>query len=212
MWPLLWLRRFAITFAGFFYYFKLVSCWILFCIKKCSRHSTTLRSTSITNQKGKHVKNSLKCDFILIQTFEVDVSFSYFKFLTKINSKMRPAKGWSVAGCFGRLSALIDSPGLNERLYPQKSILLWLLLPLNDQVRPTKLNCITKQDSAERASLKCSIGISDGRCVQRGGTFVRDRRLHLSVPSTNAVARLSFPASGNPRRLAAALSVVSTRW
>ena len=101
---------------------------------------------------------------------------------------------------------------LNERLYPQKSIRLWLLLPLNDQVRPTKLNCITKHDSAERASLKCSIGISDGRCVRNGGTFVRDRRLQLSVPSSNAVARLSFPASGNPRRLAAALSVVSTRW
>ena len=33
--------------------------------------------------------NTLKCDFILTQTFEVDVSFSYFKFLTKINSKMR---------------------------------------------------------------------------------------------------------------------------
>ena len=39
-------------------------------------------------------------------------SFPYFKFLTKINSKVRrrkPAKDWPVAGCFGQLPALIDS-------------------------------------------------------------------------------------------------------
>ena len=42
-------------------------------------------------------------------------SFPYFKFLTKINSKVRRkqlAKDWPVAGCFGRLPALIDSTEL----------------------------------------------------------------------------------------------------
>ena len=40
-------------------------------------------------------------------------SFPYFKFFTKINSKVKrkyPAKVWPIAGCFGRLPALIDSP------------------------------------------------------------------------------------------------------
>ena len=106
------------------------------------------------------------------------------------------------------------------RLNPQKSILLRLLLPLNNQVRPTIPNRTTKHDSAERASLNRSIGCSDRWCVQRAGVYkgqgrnrrwlvflVQDEQLQRSFPSTNAVASSSFPASGNPRRLAAALSV-----
>ena len=46
-------------------------------------------------------------------------SFPYFTFLTKINIKVRrkkPAKVWPVASCFGRLPALIDSPGSSIKL------------------------------------------------------------------------------------------------
>ena len=47
-------------------------------------------------------------------------SFPYFKFVTKTNSKERrkkPAKDWPVAGCFGRLPALIDSTDDIARKY-----------------------------------------------------------------------------------------------
>ena len=59
----------------------------------------------------------------LTHTFEADVSqlflldlFVIFKFLTKINSKVRrkyPAKDWPVAGCLGLLPALNDSTEKN---------------------------------------------------------------------------------------------------
>ena len=41
--------------------------------------------------------------------------------------------------------------------------------------------------------------------------LVRDERLQPSVTSSNAIARSGFPASENPRRLAAALSVARVR-
>ena len=51
--------------------------------------------------------------------------------------------------------------------------LLRLLLPLDDQVRPSSRNPaqpLSRSGTSPRASLNHPIGSSDGRCVQRAGT------------------------------------------
>lgn len=65
--------------------------------------------------------------------------------------------------------------------------LLRLLLPLNDQVCPTSRQCFRRcqqKQANPEASLSHSIGSSDGRCVQRAGTYstqADDLRL-LGIP------------------------------
>ena len=89
-----WARCFTVIFAGSIHYFKLVSCWILFCenVAGVPRPFDQLPSRM---GKVKAFKTPEMCLY-----FDSDVwggcltivfvgSFPYFKFLTKINSKVR---------------------------------------------------------------------------------------------------------------------------
>ena len=106
-------------------------------IQSCENVPGTPRPSASTfytsTERLTHLK-VLKCTFISTQTFEADLSqlffvgsFPYFKFLsTKINSEVRrkqPAKDWPVAGCFGRLPALIDSTV--AVIVKEKELYLW---------------------------------------------------------------------------------------
>ena len=109
---------FTIIFVGSLNYFKLVSCWIQFCENVAGIPQPLYQLPPHVGKVNRFTL--LKCAFISPRTIEADASiifvgsFPYFKFFTKINSKVRgkkPAKVWPVAGCFGWLPALIDSTG-----------------------------------------------------------------------------------------------------
>ena len=93
-----WVRCFTIIFAGSFHYFKLASCWIQFCSEFCENVAGIPRPF---DQLPLHVGkvNTLKTPEMHLY-FDSDVwggcltiifvgSFPYFKFLTKIRSKVR---------------------------------------------------------------------------------------------------------------------------
>ena len=106
-----------IIFAGSFHYFKPVSWWILFCenVTDCPWPFDSLPSHVGKAHMFKTPEMRLYFDSDVpggCLTIIFVGSFPYFKFLTKINSKVRrrkPAKDWPVAGCFGQLLALIYS-------------------------------------------------------------------------------------------------------
>ena len=89
-----WARCFTIIFVGFFHYFKPVSCWILF----CQNASGVPRPfDQLSSRVGK--VNTFKTPEMRLY-FDSNVwggcltiifvgSFPYFKFLAKINSKVR---------------------------------------------------------------------------------------------------------------------------
>ena len=90
-----WAGCFTIIFAGSFHYFKPVSCWIQFCenVAGVPRPFDQVQSRV---EKVKHVWNSWNAPLFRLSRFRqmshniIFVgSFPYFKFLTKINSKVR---------------------------------------------------------------------------------------------------------------------------
>ena len=73
-----WAGYFTVIFAGSFHYFKLVSCWILFC-----ENVTGIPEPSINFHRMRERQTYWrlrKCGFILTQTFEA-VSHNYFSWI-----------------------------------------------------------------------------------------------------------------------------------
>ena len=89
-----WARCFAIIFAGSFHYFKLVSCWIQFCenVAGVPRPFDQLQSCVGKVNTFETPEMHLYFDSDVLHgclTIIFVGSFLHFKFLTKINSKVR---------------------------------------------------------------------------------------------------------------------------
>ena len=98
-----WAVCFTVIFVGSFHYFKLVSCWILFCENVPSIPWPFDNQLSLCVGKGNTFEMRLYFDSVVWGRFLTIIfvwSFPYFKFLTKINSKVRRKllrKDWPVA-------------------------------------------------------------------------------------------------------------------